>query len=144
MAGSYKILEEVAIADFAFEAKADTLSDIFQVCASALMDTLVNVETVGNSYYHTIELENKDIEKLLYDFLEEIVYLKDKDAVVFSECDVEINEAKGKHFLIAFLKGEKINQKKQKLGMDVKAVTMHMFSLKKEGNGYKATVVLDI
>jgi len=27
---------------------------------------------------------------------------------------------------------------------DIKAVTMHMFELKKTGKGYKATVVVDI
>lgn len=144
MAGSYKVLEKIAIADFAFEAKADTLNEIFQVCARAMMDTLVNVKTVGDSYSHEITLENKDIEKLLYDFLEELIYLKDVYAVVFSSCNVRIIENKGKYTLNSLIKGEKINQKKHALGMDVKAVTLHMFSVKKEGKGYKATVVLDI
>jgi SHS2 domain-containing protein len=144
MAGRYKVLEKVAISDAAFEARGDTLSDLFGACAYALMDTLVKTTTVGNSYKHTIQLQNKDIEKLLYDLLEELIYLKDKDAVVFSACDVIVKEDKNIYNLDATLKGEKINLKKHKLGQDVKAITMHMFKVEKKGKGYLATFVLDI
>ncbi len=144
MKGTYKVLEKVAISDAAFEAQGDTLSNLFGACAHALMDTLVDTNTVGNSYKHEIKLQNKDIEKLLYDFLEELIYLKDKEAVVFSACDVDVQEEKGMYTLDAVLNGEKINLKKHKLGQDVKAITLHMFKVEKKGKGYLATFVLDI
>ena len=46
--------------------------------------------------------------------------------------------------LIAILEGDTINPEKQQLENDIKAVTMHMFKVKKEKNNWKATVVVDI
>ena len=40
--------------------------------------------------------------------------------------------------------GEKIDMKKHEMLVDVKAVTMHMFEVKKEKNIWKARVVLDV
>ena len=77
----------------------------------------------------------------MYEFLEEIVYLKDTESLIFKKCNVKITE---NHKIKAKFMGDKINQEKQELNTDVKAVTMHMFSLKKEKEGYKATIVLDI
>jgi len=141
MVGTYKLLEDVAISDAAFEAEGKNLNELFYACASALFDTLADVETVGESYVKEVILENKDIERLLFEFLEEIIYLKDVDSVVFKECVVNIDDS---YKLKAILKGEKINQKRHGLRSDVKAVTMHMFKLEKTSQGYMARIVLDI
>tara|TARA_Y100000310_G_scaffold194711_2_gene194709 strand:- start:1827 stop:2255 length:429 start_codon:yes stop_codon:yes gene_type:complete len=140
---SYKFLEDIAIADAAFEAKGDNLEEVFEASADAVFETSANVKSVGNSFVHKFELENEDIEDLLYEFLEEIVYIKDKDYVVFSKCAVSIKK-NGKYGLSAKLYGEKIDSEKQELKVDVKAVTMHKFELKKTDSGYFARVVLDI
>lgn len=138
---SHKFLEEVAIADVAFEAKGNNLNEVFEACGDAVFETIANVETLDNNEHYDYTAENENIGDLLYDFLEEIVYLKDTESLVFKECNVKIVE---NYKIEAKFKGDKINPKKQELNMDVKAITMHMFSLKKEKEGYRATVVLDI
>jgi SHS2 domain-containing protein len=42
------------------------------------------------------------------------------------------------------MEGEAINRERHRLRNDAKAVTMHMFGVKREGGLWKATVVLDI
>ena len=140
---SYKFLEDIVIADVAFEAKGDTLEEVFEASAEAVFETNAEIKTVGDSFVHEFEIEKEDIEDLLYEFLEEIVYIKDKDCVVFSKCDVSIKKD-GKYKLCAKFYGEKIDYEKQELKVDVKAVTMHKFKLKKTDSGYFAMVVLDI
>ena len=51
---------------------------------------------------------------------------------------------KGEYVLEAEIEGEKINPKKHELKVDVKAVTLHKFELKKTKEGYKSRVILDI
>ena len=63
--------------------------------------------------------------------------------MVFKKVKVLIKENK-KYELKAVLEGDTINPEKQKLENDIKAVTMHMFEVKKINSGYKATVVVDI
>jgi SHS2 domain-containing protein len=141
---SYKFLEDIAIADVAFEAKGDSLEEVFIAAAEAVFETNAEIKTVGDSFTHEFKLENKDLEKLFYDFLEEIVYIKDKDGVVFSKSEVKIEEIEGVFKLNSKFYGEEINQEKHELNVDVKAITLHEFSLKKEGNNYVAKVIVDI
>ena len=90
-----------------------------------------------------LSLENENIDSLLYDFLSEILFVKDSKYMVFNQASVSIT--RDKHFrLKAILKGDTINPEKQRLENDIKAVTMHMFELKREKYGYKATIVVDI
>lgn len=141
MVKSHKFLDDVAIADVAFEANGINLEEVFEACGDATFETIADLDTIGDSEVYDYSAENENIEDLLYDFLEEIVYLKDTESLIFKKCEVKIS---GNYKIEAKFIGEKINREKQGLNTDVKAVTMHMFSLKKENGGYRATVVLDI
>ena len=138
---SHKFLEDVAIADVAFEAKGGNLNEVFEACGDATFETIADLKTIGDIETYNYAAESENIEDLLYEFLEEIVYLKDTESLIFKKCEVKIS---GDYNIKAKFIGEKIDREKQTLNTDVKAVTMHMFSLKKEKEGYKATIVLDI
>ena len=142
--GSFKFLPDVATADIAFEAFGADLEDLFGGCARALFEIMAKVESVDSDVESVVEFENKDIERLLFDFLSEIVFLKDSEYMVFSDCDVKITKVGEVYKLKVVLKGEGINQEKQELGDDAKAITMHMFKIVKKKQGYRAVVVVDI
>ena len=89
-------------------------------------------------------MENEKIDNLLYDFLSEILFLKDSEYMVFKKVKVSIKEAGKKFKLKSTLEGDTINSEKQHLENDIKAITMHMFEVKKEKEHWKATVVVDI
>jgi SHS2 domain-containing protein len=144
MVKSYKYLEDIATADIAFEAKGDSLNEVFEACADVVFDSMVEVRSVDDKRSFEFEVKGDDLEKLLYNFLEEIVYLKDSEAVIFKKCKVNVFEVDGGFGASAVLGGEEIDIKKHKLKVDVKAVTLHKFSLKKEGNGYVARIILDV
>ena len=139
----YKFLEKVAIADIAYEAYGKNLNEMFENAAFAIFELSANLKTVDSKKKLEIKLENEKIENLLYDFLSEILFLKDSKYMVFKKVKVSITENK-KYQLKAILEGDTINSEKQQLENDIKAVTMHMFEIKKEKNNWKATVVVDI
>lgn len=143
----YKYLEDVSIADVAFEASGKTLGDMFESAGLAVTNTMVkDLKSVKPKIRKTIKLEAADIEKLLFNFLQEFVYWKDKDLLLFSKIKVKITEPKkaGQPYaLAASLAGDKINNKKHEMLVDVKAVTWHLFSVKK-GKTWTCRVVLDI
>ncbi|MBI2654107.1 archease [Candidatus Woesearchaeota archaeon] len=139
----YKFLEDVAIADVAYEAYGKDLNELFENAAMAIFELSANLDTVDAKEKIEFEFENDKIENLLYDFLSEILFLKDSKYMVFKKVKVSIKENK-KYHLKAVLEGEGINPQKQQLENDIKAVTMHMFEVKKEKNKWKAVVVVDI
>ena len=142
----YKFLEDVAIADIAYEAYGKNLNELFENAALAIFELSAEIKTIEPKKRLAIKLENNKPDNLLYDFLSEILFLKDSKYMVFRNVKVKINENKKnkKYNLISAIEGDKINSKKQKLENDIKAITMHMFELKKVKNGYKAVVVVDI
>lgn len=139
----YKLLENVAIADVAYEAYGKNLNELFENAAFAIFELSANLKTVDAKQKIEFELGNDKIDNLLYDFLSEILFLKDSKYMVFKKVKVTIKEDR-KYQLKAVLEGDTINPQKQQLENDIKAVTMHMFEIKKEKNQWKATVVVDI
>ena len=142
----YKFLEDIAIADIAYESYGKNLNELFENSALAIFELSAEVKTIEPKKKLTIKLENKKLNNLLYDFLSEILFLKDSKYMVFRNVKVKIIENKKNKIykLKSTLEGDAINSKKQHLENDIKAITMHMFELKKVKNGYKARIVVDI
>ena len=144
---TYKFREDISLADVAFDASADTLEKLFIDAAMAVENTMVhNVKSIESKKTVKIKTKAENEEKLLHNFLEELVFYKDAKLLVFGKFNVKIAfNKKNKIFqLNAILHGEKINPKKHNMLVDVKSVTWHQFSLKKIGSKWKATVVLDV
>lgn len=139
----YKFLEDVAIADIAYEAYGKNLNEVFENAALAIFELSADVETIDAVKKVEFELQHEKLDNLLYDFLSEILFLKDSKYMVFKHVYVTIKEGK-KNKLKAILEGDKINPEVQHLENDIKAVTMHMFELKKEKTQWKARIVVDI
>lgn len=137
----YQFLEDVTRADCAFESSGKTLSELFTSSATAVLDTMANTKTIKPIKTFTITKQEKTVEKLLFEFLEEIIFLKDRDAVVF--CDITAHVDEKKLSVTAELRGDSINSELQELHQDIKAVTMHYYTVVKEKT-WKARVVLDL
>ncbi|MBI2649630.1 MAG: archease [Thaumarchaeota archaeon] len=137
----YRFLSNVAIADIAYEVRSRDVGGIFEGAAIALTEVMVDRRTIRPRLKRDVRVTAEDIDRLLYDFLTEIIILKDADSLLFKEFDVSVEGEKNLH---CTLKGELIDRSRHRLRNDVKAVTMHMFGVKKAKKGLKATVVLDI
>ncbi|MBI4017754.1 MAG: archease [Candidatus Aenigmarchaeota archaeon] len=138
----YKFMEDVAWADIAFEATGRTLAELFESAALAVTNTMVrDLNGIHTKTMKRIEIEGRDVENLLFNFLQELVFLKDAELLLFSKIKIEdMTETS----CTAVLRGEKINPKKHSLIVDVKAVTMHMFKVERTSKGWRAQVILDV
>ena len=144
----YRILEDEATADVAYVVTGKSLAAVLKDSAISMLDTIAQRKSISKKIKKEIKLDSIDAGKLLYNFLQEIIYLKDAGNIVFSEVNVRAKEkksSKGSIFsLNATLFGDRIDSSRQKMKADVKAVTLHMFSLKKTGKGWRAKLVFDI
>ena len=138
----FKVLEDVAIADIAFEAYGKNLNELFENTALAIFEETADLSKIEEKENKSIKIEADNIENLLFDFLSELLYIKDTDSFLFKSSKVKIDEKK--HTLKAELTGEKINREKHELRNDIKAITLHMFKVEKTKEGYKATIVVDV
>jgi SHS2 domain-containing protein len=139
----YNILTEEVKSDFAFEVYSDILSELFRGAGIAMMEAMVELEKFEANKTWKIELESDSLELLLYDFLSELVYLKDVDVALFKDYEIEIKE-NGIYSLSCKAQGAEINYENDVLLTDVKAVTMYKFLIEKRKEEWYCHVILDL
>jgi len=138
----HRFLPDIALADVAFEATSNTLNGLFESCAAALTEIMVDPRTVRPRVTRKFDISADTVDRLLYDLLTELIVVKDVDSLLFSKYQVRVTP--DEKSLRATAKGEAIDREKHRLRNDAKAVTMHMFGVKRTGRTWKAIVVLDI
>ena len=144
MTQGYSFLEDTAIADLAFEATGDTPAELFQAAGLALFEGMADTGRLQPRVRRELRLKNAQLDQLLYDYLSELIYLKDAEGLLFGEFSVQLDQTDGWN-LIATVKGEPIDPKRHALRADAKAVTYHQFEVgQTETGGWKARVVVDI
>ena len=139
---SFRFLPDIALADIAFLAKGETLETLFEASARALTEVMVDRRSVSAGTLKILEIKSDTVDGLLYDLLSELIVLKDVDSLLFKTFAVSISKDKTR--LTCRAKGGTIDRERNRLRNDVKAVTMHLFGVKKTKGGFEATVVLDI
>ena len=141
----YTYLEDVGTADIAFEATGRDLPQLFTAAADATMNVMIdNLDAIESREARQIELSNDNIEMLLFDFLQELIYFKDANRLLLRARETQIDQKGEAYFLKARVAGERLDDARHQQRADVKAVTLHGFSVKKQGSGWKARVILDI
>ncbi|HSB40336.1 MAG TPA: archease [Methylomirabilota bacterium] len=141
--GRYTFLEDVALADCAVELEGRSLDDLFETAAAALARLMVDPGTLTITVERTITLESAELDMLLYDWLSEMIFLKDRDSQVFPHARVQVS-GQGPYRLAAEVQGGTIEPGRTALGADPKAVTLHQFALEQVPGGWRARVVIDI
>jgi SHS2 domain-containing protein len=141
----YEYLEEIGTADIAFEATGRDLSELFRDAADATTNVMIdNIEAIQPRETRQIELTNDKLDMLLFDFLQELIFLKDAQRLVLRMQEVQIAESDENYFVTATAGGEPVDAERHYQRADVKAVTLHDFSVERTESGWKAKVLLDI
>ena len=144
MACTFRFLEEIALADIAFEAEGESVEEVCRGATQALLESMANPVTVSGGWERVIERSDADPSMLLFDWLSEVVYWKDAAGVVFREAPLTLTREGDVWLLRAGLIGAPVDEQTQELHADVKGVTKHRYELKQTGGCWKVNVVLDV
>jgi SHS2 domain-containing protein len=143
---SYRYLEDLATADIAFEAIGENLEELFAAAADATVNVMIeNLQSIEPRTSKTLHLRNKDLEMLLFELLQELIYYKDAEQLLLRISQLDIAKETDHFTLRALARGEKLDPERHEQRTDVKAVTLHQFSIRQSPNGtWKALVILDV
>ena len=144
MAYSFRFVDDIALADVAFDATGDSVEELFRGATQALLETLADPSTVGTSWQRDVTRTDEDQSNLLFDWLSDIVYWKDAAGVVFREAPLTIRRDGGKWILQARLVGAAVDRRIQELRNDVKGITKHLYMMNQKGTEWNARVVVDV
>ncbi len=163
---TYKFLSHTA--DIKFQASGNSIEKAFEESALALTQSIAEDIKVKPKIKKSIKVKGKDNESLLYNFLEEFLYLLDAKDFLLSEIEKiniksisqqsqnnhlinngkkiskpKVSQSKTKGFqLTATLTGDKASD--YKFTNDVKAITYNDMFVKKQKNKFICQVVLDV
>lgn len=141
----YRYLEDIATADVAFEASGKELDRLFIDAADALTNVMVSdLRTIDELRKIEFTVEHEELDLLLFNFLQELVFLKDAQRLLLRVSSVGIENSDSHFIARAVAWGEELDPEKHDLIVDVKAVTLYRFALRREDDGWVATVILDI
>jgi len=137
---------DIVTADEAFRAWGRTKEELFISAAHALTGVMVEKpEKLRPLIRKELILEEESLEFLLFAFLKEILFLKDAERVLLIPERVNIAKSSQSSWkLKAGLYGENLDGLGENLLVDVKAITLHEFSVERKDDLWQATVVVDV
>ncbi|MDI9619897.1 MAG: archease [Candidatus Nezhaarchaeota archaeon] len=122
-------------ADVYVEVTAETLREAFSLCGKALYRVMTDIGRVKPLEKVDVEVNGFDLHSLLYNWLEELLYLFDAKGFLGSEVTVEeIAKVDDGFRLKAAVLGEKYDPKRHTSMRAVKAATYHLMEIR-EGPG---------
>ncbi|HRZ86054.1 MAG TPA: archease [Candidatus Paceibacterota bacterium] len=133
----YKFLSHTA--DVKFKAFGKNINECFENSAYAVINTMYDGK-IKSKLKKQIKLKEKNIESLLYNFLEQILILIDSENFFISKVKIKVDEKNFK--LNALFWGD--NAKNYNISTDVKAITYNSFFVKKEKGLWICQVILDV
>lgn len=130
-------------ADVKFQAFGKTLEEAFKNSSLATKEVITEHTDlkIKETEKKDIEVSGEDLGALLYNFIEEIIYLLDAENFILSEVkNLKIYNKNRK--LSATFSGDIASR--YKFRNSVKAVTYNNMFIKKQGNKFVTQVVLDV
>tara|TARA_Y100000034_G_scaffold29323_2_gene35339 strand:+ start:5885 stop:6310 length:426 start_codon:yes stop_codon:yes gene_type:complete len=138
----YKFLEHTA--DAKFQAFGKTLDEAFSNAALAMFSVMFETDKIKPKVTKKIEVKADNQESLLYNFLEELLFLLDAETFFLHKViGLKISKANGKFVLFAEVVGDTDLQGYAIHG-EVKAVTYNEMFVKKQKEQFVVQVVVDL
>lgn len=137
----FEIDSELATADLMFRAYGKTIAQAFENAGYAMSEIMTDIKAVKPELKFTFKKKSEDLKSLLYDFLEELLYLHEARNVFLSKFSVELDEKN--YSLKAIVKGERVKDAHERRS-SVKAITYFDMEVKKTKQGFTVQVVLDL
>lgn len=126
---AYRDLEHMT--DAFIEVTGNTIEESFENAGIAVVDTMIDINSVEEKIHKKIEIVAKDLNNLLYNWLEEIIILTITDGFVARRFSVTLTKNDG-YNIIANTYGEEIDFKKHHFKLEIKSPTFHLMEIKQE------------
>jgi SHS2 domain-containing protein len=126
---AYRDLEHMT--DAFIEVTGNTLEEAFENAGISVVDTMIDINSVEKKRHKKIEIVAKDLNNLLYNWLEEIIILTITEGFVARRFSVTLTK-NNEYTLVANIDGEEIDFKKHHFKLEIKSPTFHLMEIKQE------------
>ena len=135
----YETFEHTA--DLGLRVAAGSREDLFAEAARGLFSMIVpDLASVRLTQTRELTIAGQEIDYLLFDWLNELLYIFDTQRLLLADFEVRLND----DGLIATTRGEAYDPKRHRLDHEVKAITYHGLRVDEDETGWRGEVIVDI
>ena len=126
---SYKVLDHAT--DAFIEVTASSLTEAFKVAGDSVVDIILDNSKIEEKKERNIVVKGKDLNYLLYNWLEDLIYLIITEGFAIKKLDITL-EKNEEYTISAQIFGEDIDIKKHGFKVEIKSPTFHEMDIKQE------------
>ncbi len=135
----YEVFEHTA--DVGLRMRADSYEALLADAARGLFSLIVaNLNAVRPLQSREIHVAGGDLEYLLFDWLNDLLFIYETDRLIFCEFEVQLST----DGLSGIARGEPVDSAQHELDHEVKAITYHGLKVARTDDGWLAEVIVDI
>jgi SHS2 domain-containing protein len=142
MGSFYRILEHVS--DAYVEVEGGSLEECFSKAGLAVVDIMVDLDSISPVSDVDVRVEGFDLYSLLYNFLEDVLVRVTSGEFLPCRIDVKIGGGGERFRLHARYSGESFVPSKHRAKVEVKAITYHLMEIVGKNGGYVIRFLLDL
>ena len=138
-------------ADIGFYAYGKSLEEAYENAGLAMFNVITDIKKVKKQQSKEFEIVSVVLVSLLYDYLEELLFLQDTEFLFFSDFNINIekivdeNSSSLENYkLTCSAYGEEINWDVHTHKSEVKAITFHKMCVKEDDGVFKLRTILDL
>ena len=138
-------------ADIGFYAYGKSIEEAYENAGLAMFNVITDISKVKKEESREFEIVSEDLVSLLYDYLEELLFLQDTEFLFFSDFKVNIEKIVDSessnlenYKLTCFACGEEIDWNVHSPKSEVKAITFHKMCVKEDNGVFKLRAILDL
>ncbi len=135
----FEVLDHTA--DIGLIVYGEDLESLFENAGKAFFHVITDLKKVRLRTEKRIEIRKESLERLMVDWLTELLYLHEVENLLFKEFKLE---SVGEEGLRARVKGEAFQEGVHVIKTEVKAVTYHGIEVRKEKEGWRAQIIFDL
>jgi SHS2 domain-containing protein len=139
MVKRFEILDHTA--DIGIIVHGENLKALFENAGEAFFHLITDLKKVKRRVERQVNIEGESLDRLMVDWLSELLYLHDVENLLFKGFKVD---SVGEDGLKAIAKGEPFQEGVHVIKTEVKAVTYHQIEVRQEAGGWRAQVILDL
>jgi SHS2 domain-containing protein len=135
----FEILDHTA--DIGLIVHGDNLKVLFENAGEAFFHLITDLRKVRRRIERRINIGGESLDRLMVDWLSELLYLHDVESLLFKGFKVE---SVGEDGLKAIVKGEPFQEGVHVIKTEVKAVTYHRIEVRQEKGRWRAQIIFDL
>lgn len=143
--GGFQIIPHTA--DVGLRVWGKHWKDLLEEAALGMMSQITDLETIHPETEKVIEAKGETGDEVLLNWLREILFHVER-GMIFSKFNItedNFSDKQGKHFKCkGLLVGEAINPSRHEICIEIKAVTRHGLSIKKQGPWWVTSILFDV